>query len=323
MATELSVIIVNWNGADLLRRTVESVVSCPPSVDFEILIVDNASSDNSLDLLRASEIARPLIDSNRISIIENGENLGFGRANNQAFALTNSRLLLLLNPDTEVTAGSIDGLIRTMDSRARVGVVGPKLLNTDGSLQISAWRNPPAAWEIMLSQLKLYQLLPRSFRGELLLGGHWDHARERSVPMLSGAAMLVRRKVIEDVGGFDERFHMYGEDNEWCLRIARAGWLLVFQPRAIVLHHGAASSLQRWNNLEKLRVQLEANYFFQKESLPRSSVIANQLASYLTALGQHLTRRLRGVTAPDVKLATEIHLANLKRALREPKNPRS
>jgi len=159
-------------------------------------------------------------------------------------------------------------------------------------------------------------LLPRRFRGELLLGGHWDHARERAVPMLSGAAMLVRRKVIEEVGGFDERFHMYGEDNEWCLRIARAGWLLVFQPAAVILHHGAKSSLQRWNNLEKLRVQLEANYFFQQQSLPRFSLITNQLASYVTALGQHLTRRLRGVTAPDVALATKIHRANLSRALR-------
>ena len=168
----------------------------------------------------------------------------------------------------------------------------------------------------MLSQLKLYQLLPRGFRGELLLGGHWDHARERAVPMLSGAVMLVRRKVIDEVGGFDERFHMYGEDNEWCLRIARAGWLLVFQPAAVIRHHGAQSSLQRWNNLEKLRVQLEANYFFQQQSLTRFSLITNQLASYVTALGQHLARRIRGVTAPDVALATRIHRANLRRALR-------
>ncbi len=317
MPRELSVIIVNWNGGELLRRTVESVVSFPPSVDYEIVVIDNVSTDDSLALLRVSEIARPLTEANRLSIVENQENIGFGRANNQAFALTDSRLVLLLNPDTEVTPGSIDRLIRTIDSAARVGVAGPKLLNADGSLQVSAWRNPPAAWEIMLSQLKLYQLLPRRFRGELLLGGHWDHARERAVPMLSGAALLVRRKVIEEVGGFDERFHMYGEDNEWCLRIARAGWLLVFQPAAVIRHHGAQSSLQRWNNLEKLRVQLEANYFFQQQALPRLSLITNQLASYVTALGQHLSRRVRGVHAPDLALATQIHRANLRRALRK------
>jgi len=313
---ELSIIIVNWNGGELLTRAVESVIRNPPSIEYDILIIDNASTDDSLELLRASVVARGLRENNRLAIVENQANVGFGRANNQAFALTDAPLVLLLNPDTEVTPGSIDRLIRTIDSMARVGVAGPKLLNADGSLQVSAWRNPPAAWEIMLSQLKLYQLLPRRFRGELLLGGHWDHGRERAVPMLSGAAMLVRRKVIEEVGGFDERFHMYGEDNEWCLRISRAGWLLIFQPAAIILHHGAKSSLQRWNNLEKLRVQLEANYFFQQQSLPRFSLITNQLASYVTALGQHLTRRLRGVAAPDVALATKIHRANLRRALR-------
>jgi GT2 family glycosyltransferase len=181
-------------------------------------------------------------------------------------------------------------------------------------VQISVWRNPPAAWEILLSQLYLYRLLPRRLRGELLLGGHWDHSSERSVPMLSGATILVRRKVIEAVGGFNEQFHMYGEDNEWCLRIVRGGWQLVFQPAAVVLHHGAQSSLQRWNNLEKLRVQLEAGYFFQQHSLPRRRLLTNQLASYITASGQHFWRRIRGVAAPDVKLAREIHWEHLKQA---------
>jgi GT2 family glycosyltransferase len=134
--------------------------------------------------------------------------------------------------------------------------------------------------------------------------------------MLSGAAMLVRREVIDEVGGFDERFHMYGEDNEWCLRMTRAGWQLIFQPKAVVLHHGAQSSLQRWNNLEKLRVQLEAGYLFQQQSLPRWRLISNQLASFVTGSGQHVWRLLRGVKAPDVQLAKEIHWQNLKRALR-------
>jgi len=315
MKVELSIIIVNWNGGDLLRRSVESVVACPPSLEYEVVVVDNASSDDSVALLSAGELAREPIDRGRLRIIENSENRGFGPANNQAFALTDAPLLLLLNPDTEVTAGSIDRLVATVQSSSRVAAVGPRLLNVDGSLQISVWRNPPAAWEILLSQLNLYLLLPRRLRGELLLGGHWDHNRERRVPMLSGAAILVRRTVIEEVGGFDERFHMYGEDNEWCLRILRAGWQLVFQPEAVILHYGAQSSLQRWTSLEKLRVQMEASYFFQQHSLPRRRLITNQLASYVTASGQHLWRRLRGIQAPDVKLAREVHWEHLKRAL--------
>ena len=316
LKVELAIIIVNWNGDELLRRTVESVIVSPPSIEYEVVVVDNASTDDSVAMLRTSKLARELTDRDRLRIIENGENRGFGPANNQAFRLTDASLLLLLNPDTEVTAGSVDRLLATVQSDSRIAAVGPRLLNVDGSLQISVWRNPPAAWEILLSQLKLYLLLPRRLRGELLLGGHWDHNRERRVPMLSGAAILVRRTVIEEVGGFDERFHMYGEDNEWCLRILRAGWNMVFQPDAVVLHHGAQSSLQRWTSLEKLSVQLEASYLFQRHSLPRRRLITNQLASYVTASGQHLWRRLRGVQAPDVKLAREIHWEHLQRSLR-------
>ncbi|MDQ1707116.1 MAG: hypothetical protein QOJ88_327 [Pyrinomonadaceae bacterium] len=312
---ELSIIIVNWNGGELLRHAVESVVASRPALAYEVVVVDNASQDDSLSLLRATTVSRTLLEQRRLRIIENHDNRGFGAANNQAFAATTTPFLFLLNPDTEVTAGSIDRLLATVQSDPRIAAAGPRLLNADGSLQISVWRNPPAAWEILLSQMKLYRLLPRGYRGELLLGGHWDHKRERAVPMLSGAAVLVRRSVIETVGGFDERFHMYGEDNEWCLRIVRANWQLVFQPDAVVLHHGAKSSLQRWDNLEKLRVQLEANYFFQEQSLSRPQLFANQLASYVTGASQYLWRRVRGVAAPDLKLAKELHAKHLKQAL--------
>ena len=93
------------------------------------------------------------------------------------------------------------------------------MLNADGSLQTSVFFNPPCVWHTILSQLWLYRLLPRRIRGELLLGWHWSHDRERSVPMLGGAAILAKREMIEEVGGFNERFHMYSEDNEWCWRI--------------------------------------------------------------------------------------------------------
>lgn len=315
MQVELSIIFVNWNGGKLLRRSVESVIACPPAVDYEVVVVDNASTDNSLAVLRSSQAVHELSARGHLRIVENQDNRGFGQANNQAFALTDSPFLLLLNPDTEVTPGSIDRLIATVQADSRIAAVGPRLLNVDGSVQISVWRNPPSAWEILLSQLKLYLLLPRRLRGELLLGGHWDHNRQRSVPMLSGAAILARRQVIDEVGGFDERFHVYGEDNEWCLRIIRAGWRLMFEPRAVILHHGAQSSLQRWTDLQKLNVQLEASYAFQKHSLARWQLVTNQMANVITSSAQHLWRRMRGVNAPEVALARQIHLRHLKRAL--------
>src|SRR4030095_11636089 len=316
LGRELSIILVNWNGGEVLRRTIRSIVEYPPSVDYEVIVIDNASTDESVAILRASDSAGLLNERGRLRIVENAENRGFGPANNQAFALVNAPLALLLNPDTEVTTGSIDKLIETVYSNSRIAAAGPRILNVDGSVQVSVWRNPPAAWEIFLSNLKLYLLLPRRVRGELLLGGHWDHDHQRSVPMLSGAAILVRQSVIEAVGGFDERFHMYGEDNEWCLRIVRAGWLLMFQPEAIVFHHGAQSALQRWTSLEKLRVQLEASYLFQQHSLSWPRLATNMFANCLTASGQHLWRRIRRIEAPDVKLAMEIYWEQFKRALR-------
>src|SRR3954465_439793 len=166
MSTELSVIIINWNGGELLRRTVESLVASPPSVSYEVIVVDNNSSDASLADLRDSSAAQSLGESLRI--VENRENLGFGRANNQAFKLTRAPLLFLLNPDTEVTRGSVDRLIASVRSEEKIGMAGPKLLNADGSVQVSVWRGEPSAWEFLLTGFRLHKLLPRRFRGELL-----------------------------------------------------------------------------------------------------------------------------------------------------------
>jgi GT2 family glycosyltransferase len=315
LSAELSIIIVNWNGGDLLRRTVESVVAAPPSLTHEVVVVDNASSDDSLARLRASGAAAAL--GARLRVRENADNLGFGRANNQAFAETTSPLLLLLNPDTEVTAGSIDRLVGTVRAGARVGAAGPKLLNADGSVQVSVWRNSPAAWEALLTGFRLHKLLPKRARGELLLAEHFDYARRREVGMLSGAAMLVRREVVDDVGGFDERFHMYGEDNEWCLRITRAGWRLVFEPAAVVMHHGAASSMKRWDSLEKMRVQSEGYLLFLRRCLPRRRRVGLLAATCMMLSLQRAARGLTGRERRDVEQTLRLFAADLRRALRE------
>ncbi|HYE16135.1 MAG TPA: glycosyltransferase family 2 protein [Pyrinomonadaceae bacterium] len=316
MTVELSIIIVNWNGGELLARCVESVVAAPPSVAYEVVVVDNASGDDSLAMMRAGSGASALERDGRLRVVENRDNKGFGRANNQAFAMTKAPLLFLLNPDTEVTPGSIDRLIATVRQGERTGGAGPRLVNSDGSLQVSVWRNPPAAWEMLVSGLRLYKLLPGRLRGELLLAEFWPHDRRRDVTMLSGAAMLVRREVIEQVGGFDERFHMYGEDNEWCLRIVRAGWRLVFEPEAVVLHHGAQSSMKRWGAQEKLRVQAEALLDFQRLCLPRRSRIANLAAGCFLLSLQLAARRLRGRESRDVGTTLRLYAEDLRRALR-------
>jgi GT2 family glycosyltransferase len=312
---DLSIIIVNWNGRELLANCLASIGESPPSVPYEVMVVDNASTDQSVAWLGSFE-ARALLPQGCLRVIENEENLGFSKANNQAITLSRAPFVLLLNPDTEVLPGALDRLIATLRSDARIGACGPRLLNTDGSVQYSVWRNPPAPWDIVVSGIGIWRLIPRRLRGEWLLGRHWDHARRREVPMLFGAAMLARREMIADVGGLDERFHMYAEDNEWCLRMRRAGWRLVFEPDAEILHHGSRLSLQRWGRRDKLRVQLESYFQFQRYSLSRAHAVGNLLATCAVMALHVVWRRLRGRLTDEVELVYCMHLAELKRIVR-------
>lgn len=315
VAVELSVIIVNWNSGELLRRCVRCLADNPPALAYEVVVVDNASRDDSLAWLRSDE-PRRLLGSAPLRLIENAENRGFGAANNQAIGESRAPLIFLLNSDADVTSGAIDTLVATLRMDARNGACGPRLLNTDGTLQQSVWRNPPSAWSIVLTGTGAWRLLPRRVRGELLLGQHWAHDRRRRVDMLSGAAMLVRREVVEEVGGFDERFHMYGEDNEWCLRIVRAGWRLIFEPASVVFHHGGQSVAKRWSDAEKLRVKLDAWCFYQKRCLSKRQLVANLTASYLSATFQRACRRVIGRRLEEVEVAADVYREQLKQALR-------
>lgn len=315
MHPELSIVIVNWNAGTLLARCVETIVNSAPKIDYEIIVIDNASQDQSLACLLSHPLAARLLPPQQLRIVNNSENRGYGPANNQAFALTSAPFVFLLNPDTEVKAEAIDTLMATMRSDGRIGACAPAMLNRDGSMQISVFHNPPRVWQIVLSNLKLYRLLPRRFRGELLLADHWAHDRKRVVPMVSGAAILARREMIDQVGGFDERFQMYAEDNEWCLRIIRAGWRLMFDPAATVLHHGGQSAAQRWSQPERERVQLEAAYVFQQLVLPRWRLIANQLANYSIVSGQVAWRAMRGTHSLKLDLQKQVYRENFKRAL--------
>src|SRR5262249_51814028 len=166
MPLDLSIIIVNWNGGSLLTKCVESIVSSNPKPAYEIVIIDNASDDDSLAQLRANETAAAMIDSGQLRIFNNSENRGFGATNNQAFAVPDSPFVFLLNLDTEVPPDTIDTLIEKLRADPKIGACGPRMLNPDGSLQVSVFFSPPRVWHIFMSQLWLYHLLPPKIRGE-------------------------------------------------------------------------------------------------------------------------------------------------------------
>ncbi|MCL6431731.1 MAG: glycosyltransferase family 2 protein, partial [Anaerolineae bacterium] len=251
---DLSVVVVNWNAAPLLRSCLESVRDESASVCLEVLVVDNASSDGSVGLIEAL--------FPEVRLIANPENLGFAAANNQAVRQASGRYILLLNPDTRLQPGALRTMVDYMDGHRAVGVLACQLLNADGSVQISCSRFPTLG-TVAMDCLGLSRLFPgtRLFAG--LKMTYWDHSDERDVDQPSGACLLIRREVWDEIGSLDERFFMYFEEVDFCYRAKKAGWGIRFTPAAQVIHYGGESTRQ---NLDVRIVGLRKSLlrFFRK-----------------------------------------------------------
>jgi GT2 family glycosyltransferase len=230
MQIGLSVIIVNYNTRQMTLECLETLYSSLAGLPAEVFVVDNASQDGSATAIRA---AYPQVRS-----IENQTNRGFGPANNQAMRLARGNYILLLNTDAFPKPHAISNLIAHLDSHPDVAIVGPRLLNRDGSLQKSCYPFPSPA-RATCDYLMLTAIWPDS----KLIGDYrnWPHDSERSVDFVVGACMLIRRSAIESVGLFDEDFFFYGEETDWCQRFHRAGWKVCFTPDAEVCHLNGAS----------------------------------------------------------------------------------
>ncbi len=230
---DLSVVIVNWNVCDLLRRCLHSILVNLPH-EIEIIVVDNASTDGSIEMVRT--------EFPDVRVIANTENRGFPSGNNQGITEAQGRYILLLNPDTEMLGDALATMVNYADEHPDVGVVGPQLLNTDGSVQPSRRRLPTLATAFFESTW-LQPYAPRR-----LLDHYYAHDRPddaiQDVDWVKGAALMARREAIEQVGLMDERFFMYSEELDWCRRFRDAGWRIVYLPTAQVIHHEGKSSEQ-------------------------------------------------------------------------------
>lgn len=228
---KLSIIIVSWNTRQLLADCLHSLQAAPLSGESETLVVDNASVDGSADMVRASFPG--------VHLVTNRENVGFARATNQALESAGGRYALLLNPDTIVRPGALDTLVTFMDAHETVGAVGPRILNPDGTLQVSCFPAPSLGREIWrlshLDGLKPYSRYDTS---------RWDDRRPRPIDTLLGACLMVRRAALDQIGLLDETFFMYSEEIDLCQRLARAGWRLFWVPEAEIVHYGGQSSRQ-------------------------------------------------------------------------------
>jgi len=232
---DVSIIIVNWNTRDILRDCLKSVYEQTQDIEYEIIVVDNGSTDGSTAMVKTG--------FPQVILIENKENRGFAAANNQGIRIAKGRYVLLLNSDTVILDNAISKTISFADAHLEVAVVGCRVLNPDRTLQPTCFMFP-SILNMFLSSSYLYKLLPRSrFFGRERMTW-WNRSDVREVDVVTGCFMLVRREAVEQVGVMDEQFFMYGEETDWCYRFKQARWKVVFAPMAQIIHLGGKSSQQ-------------------------------------------------------------------------------
>ena len=232
---DVSIIVVNWNTKSLLRDCLASVYEHSRGVDFEIIVVDNASTDGSKEMIKN--------DFPKVVLIENIKNRGFAAANNQGIDIAKGRYLLLLNSDTIVLDNCIANIVSFADTQPRAGVIGCRVLNSDLTLQPTCFMFP-SVLNLFLSSSYLYKLFPtnRFFGRERMTW--WNANDVREVDIIKGCFMLIRREAIEQVGRMDENFFMYAEETDWCYRFKKRGWKVMFAPVGEIIHYGGQSTTQ-------------------------------------------------------------------------------
>lgn len=297
----LAVVILNYNRADLLADCLESIYAAPTRCRLDLWVVDNASSDGSADMVRKRFPQAHLIAS--------PTNGGYAYGNNLALREIVARLdpsasaqhppapdyILLLNNDTIVPAGALDGLVDYLDNHPEAGVVGPRLLLPDGSLDLACRRSFPTPEVAFYRMVGLARLFPRSPRFARYNMTYLDPQVEAEVDSVVGACMLLRTSVVREVGLLDETFFMYGEDLDWAYRIKQLGWRIVYYPRVVVHHYKRAASARR--AIPSIRAFYDAMRIFHRKHYaattpaPLNALIEVGItAKEILALGRNLVR---------------------------------
>ncbi len=259
---DLSILIVSWNVRDLLAQALLALPAAAP-VRWEAIVIDNASQDGSASMVAERFPA--------VQLVRNAANAGFGRANNQGIALARGRYVLFLNSDTIAPPGSLAGLAAFMDGHPEAGACSPRLLQADGSVQPYAFGQDPRPGYLLRRGWR------RLAHGQAL--HDWATGDTQVVDWASGACLLVRGEALAQVGGFDEAFFMYFEDNDLCLRLREAGWRVFYCPQVSITHLGGQSLKQNPAAQRAYRDSLAA--FYRKHyGWPAQAWLAAGLAAY-------------------------------------------
>lgn len=256
---DISIVTVNWKVAGLVGELLGSIAANREDLELEVFVVDNDSRDNIESVVADFRSRSDL----RVTLIKNERNLGFAKANNQALRRCSGRIVALLNPDARVTKGALKRMVELMRERPDVGIMGPALFNPDGTSQESIRRNPGLLDQSMIL-LKLLHVWPSAFPFRRFLAKDFDYGREQEAEQLMGAALFIRRKVIESVGLLDERFFIWFEEVDYCKRAKEAGWGVVYVPEVKIIHHLGASFAQAMTLKKQAHFISSMSKYFRK-----------------------------------------------------------
>jgi GT2 family glycosyltransferase/lipopolysaccharide/colanic/teichoic acid biosynthesis glycosyltransferase len=260
---ELSVIIVNYNVRHFLENAIHSIKRAIKDIEAEIFVVDNASDDGSVEMLREK--------FPEVQLITNPINLGFAAGNNIALIKAKGKYIALINPDTVVQEDTFTSLIDFLQLNKNVGLVGCKILNPDGTLQLACRRSFPTPWTAFTKVVGLASLFPDSkIFGKYNLT-YLNPDKTYEVDAVSGSFMFLRREAYDQVGGLDESYFMYGEDLDWCYRIQKTGWRIFYYPETKIIHYKGEST--RRSNIDELKMFYDAMHIFVRKHLSHSMLI--------------------------------------------------
>lgn len=270
---DLSIIIVNFNVKEFLKNLLDSINKASQNLIIEIIVVDNASDDGSIEMIKEK--------FPYVVLIENKFNVGFGKANNQALKIAQGKFILLINPDTLVSEDTFVKMIEFFNSNPLAGMAGCKILNPDGTLQLACRRSFPGPWTAFTKVTGLSSLFPKSKLFARYNLTYLDENQTYEVDAISGSFMMLRKEVYDKVGGFDEQFFMYGEDLDLCYRIQKSGYKIYYVHTTQIIHYKGESTKR--SSLDETRIFYQAMHLFVKKHLS-SSFIVEMILRFAIAL---------------------------------------
>jgi GT2 family glycosyltransferase len=276
---DLSIIIVNWNSKDYLQKCISSILSFTSDVDFEIVVIDNASFDGVDKMLKQCY-------PQQVRFIQSDKNLGFAKANNMAFRVTTGNYILFLNPDTELIDPAINILFSNIQMLPQAGAIGCKLLNADGTVQTSCIQSFPTIINQLFNAEFLRALFPKSqLWGMASLFSAQVGSAE--VDVISGACLMLKRSLFEQVGLFSEVYFMYAEDLDLCYKVNQAGFTNYYIPEASVTHFGGGSTEKRPSDFSVVMMR-ESLWRFMKKNRGMLYCLFYRASTVISAIGRLL-----------------------------------